>query len=48
MENSKKIIAPAAINALIDALTNIYWYKSELRSFIMHTISDPSILSKLN
>lgn len=44
----KKVIAPAAINALKEALTNIYWYKSELRSFIMHSISDPSILSHLN
>jgi hypothetical protein len=48
MEKFKKVIAPAAINALTDALTNIYWYKSELRSFIMNTISDPSILVKLN
>lgn len=44
----KKVIAPAAINALKEALTNIYWYKSELRSFIMHTISDPNILSRLD
>jgi hypothetical protein len=48
MEPTKKTIAPAAINALTEALTNIYWYKSELRSFIMHSISDPSILAKLN
>jgi hypothetical protein len=48
MEQLKKTIAPAAINALTEALTNIYWYKSELRSFIMNTISDPSILVKLN
>lgn len=44
----KKIIAPAAINALKEALTNIYWYKSDLRSFIMHTISEPAILTRLN
>jgi len=44
----KKVIAPAAINALKEALTNIYWYKSDLRSFIMHSVSDPRILSKLN
>lgn len=44
----KKVIAPAAINALTEALTNIYWYKAELRSFIMNTISDPSILVRLN
>lgn len=48
MEQSKKIISPIAINALAEALTNIYWYKSELRSFLTHTISDSSILSKLN
>lgn len=45
---SKKVIAPAAVNALKEALTNIYWYKSELRSFIMHSISDPTILARLD
>lgn len=45
---ANKVIAPAAINALIEALTSIYWYKSELRSFLMNTISDTSILAKLN
>lgn len=44
----KKIITPAAINALIDALPKVYWNKSELRSFIMNTISDPALLAKLN
>lgn len=44
----KKVIAPAAINALKEALTHAYWYKSELRSFIQHCISDLSILSKLD
>jgi hypothetical protein len=48
MDSTKKMIAPAAINALTEALTNIYWYKSELRSFIMNTISNPSILSNVN
>jgi len=48
MEGPKKIISPIAINALSEALTNIYWYKSELRSFLTQIISDPSILSKLN
>jgi len=41
-------IAPAAINALKEALTNIYWYKSDLRSFIMNTINDTNILAKLD
>jgi len=48
MEPSKKIISSVALNALSEALTNIYWYKSELRSFLMQTISDTTILSKLN
>lgn len=48
MEGPKKIIAPVAIHALSEALTNIYWYKSELRSFLTQIISDTTILSKLN
>jgi hypothetical protein len=43
-----KRVAPAAINALKEALTNIYWYKSDLRSFIMNTISNPNILARLD
>lgn len=43
-----KRISPAAINALKEALTNIYWYKSDLRSFIMNTISNPNILARLD
>jgi hypothetical protein len=43
-----KMIAPAAINALKEALTCVYWYKSDLRSFLMNTISDSSILSRIN
>ena len=48
MEPTNKVISPIAINALSEALTSIYWYKSELRSFLTHTISDTTILSKLN
>jgi len=48
MEQTKKVISPVAINALSEALTHIYWYKKELRSFLTHTISDATILSKLN
>lgn len=48
MEGAKKTISSVAINALSEALTCIYWYKSDLRSFLTHTISDTSILSKLN
>jgi hypothetical protein len=44
----KKTIAPAAINALREALTCVYWYKSDLRSFLQNTISDPAILARVN
>lgn len=43
-----RVIAPAAINALKEALTHVYWYKRDLRSFLQNTISSPAILSKLN
>lgn len=43
-----KIIAPAAIQALKEALTLVYWYKKEMRSFLSQCISDPGILSRLN
>lgn len=45
---NKKVIAPAALNALKEALVNVYWYKPELRSFLTYCISDPTILDKLN
>jgi len=48
MEPFKKVIAPVAINALSEALTCIYWYKGELRSFLTHTLSDNSILARLD
>lgn len=48
MDGPKKVISAIAINSLSEALTNIYWYKSELRSFLTHVISDTTILSKLN
>lgn len=44
----RRVIAPAAINALKQALTHVYWYKSDLRSFLLNTISNPGILSRLN
>jgi hypothetical protein len=43
-----KTIAPAALNALKEALVNIYWYKKDLRSFLMNSISDPNILARLD
>lgn len=43
-----KKISPAAIQALKQALTLVYWFKSELRSFLSQCLSDPSVLSRLN
>ncbi len=43
-----KKIAPAAIQTLKEALTHVYWFKSELRSFLTHSLSDASVLARLN
>ncbi|MBN7809535.1 restriction endonuclease [Algoriphagus sp. H41] len=43
-----KKISATAVNALKIALTTIYWYKSDLRSFFDHTISNKLILSYLD
>jgi hypothetical protein len=43
-----KKISPVAINALRRALTHVYWYKSDLRSFLTQCLGDPSVLSRLN
>lgn len=43
-----KKISSSAIIALKKALSNIYWYKSDLRSFLDHTISNKQILSYLD
>ena len=43
-----KKISAAAINSLKDALATIYWYKSDLRSFLLATISDNTLLSRIN
>ncbi|MBI2058400.1 MAG: hypothetical protein HYT87_01380 [Nitrospirae bacterium] len=45
---STKKIASAAIVALKDALTNLYWYKGDLRSFLTTTVTNPALLSRLN
>lgn len=43
-----KKISVAAIQALKEALSLVYWYKSELRSFLSQSLSDSSVLSRLN
>lgn len=43
-----KKIVPAAIVALKEALTNLYWYKGDLRSFLTSTLTNQALLSVLN
>ena len=43
-----KKISATAINALKKALATVYWYKSDLRSFLDHTIANKQILSYLD
>lgn len=44
---AKKIV-PAALQALKQALTTVYWYKSDLRSFLSSTLSKPELLAGVN
>jgi hypothetical protein len=43
-----KAINPQAIVALKDALSTIYWYKSDLRSFLTSILGDSPILVRIN
>ena len=45
---SEKKVSVASINALKEALTHAYWYKSELRSFFNLAISNPEIIAQLD
>lgn len=45
---STQKMAPAALNALKQALTDVYWYKSDLHSFLTATLSRPEILAAVN
>ena len=47
MKSDKKL-NPAAIIALKEALTHVYWFKKDLRSFLINTLANPSILSSVN
>lgn len=42
-----KRLSPAAIQALKEALSSIYWYKSDLRSFLQNSIGDRRLVSSL-
>ena len=43
-----KRLSPVAIQALKEALSRIYWYKSDLRSFLQNSIGDRELVSSLN
>jgi hypothetical protein len=37
-------LKPQLIEALVEALTNIYWYKDQAKSFIVSCIGDPNLI----
>ncbi len=43
-----KRISPAAIHALKEALSTVYWYKSDLKSFLTSALGDPIVVNRLN
>ena len=45
---STKRLSPSAIIALKEALSTIYWYKSDLRSFLSNCTGNPSFIGSLN
>jgi len=48
MNISSKTISPAAINALKDALTHIYWTKDDLKRFVYNTITNKAIVNTID
>ena len=40
-----KVLAPNVIVSLKDALVHIYWYKNDLKTFLIDAIREPEILS---
>ncbi len=45
---NKKILSPAIINALKEALSIIYFYKDGLKSFLINSLNDSSIVLKFD
>lgn len=43
-----KRLSPAAIIALKEALCSIYWYKSDLRSFLSNCTGNATLINTLN
>ena len=45
---STKRLSPAAVIALKEALSSIYWYKNDLRSFISNCTATPDLVASLD
>lgn len=43
-----KKISPAALHALKEALTHVFWYRNDLRTFVTQTLRDPSLVNRAN
>ena len=43
-----KRLSPAAVIALKEALCSIYWYKSDLRSFLSNCTGNAALVNTLN
>lgn len=48
MTLNNKVISPAALIALKEALTNIYWFKKELRGFLLLCTNDSRLISRFD
>jgi hypothetical protein len=46
--SAPEFFSPAVLMSLEVALTNVYWFKTDLRSFLGHTLSDRSLLRLLD
>ena len=46
--NVHRTISAAALQSLKQALSVVYWYKNDLRSFLSQVLSDNSVLMRLN
>lgn len=44
----KKQLTPAAITALKEALSNIYWYKSDFKTFLFNSLPENVDVSRIN
>lgn len=44
----EQVVSPAAINALKEALTHVYWFKKDLRSFLLQILAETDVLRQVN